>query len=85
MEQYLWAYYNYQQDNWKHLLLITEFCYNNTQLETTRVTPFYTNYGYHPHFELDLGIMSSKVPEVSEYVTALNNLHVELRAEIAYT
>jgi hypothetical protein len=84
MEQYLWAYCNYQQDNWKQLLPIAEFCYNNTQLETTRVTPFYANYGYHLYFEPYLGSVSSEVPEVSEYVTALNNLHAELRAEIAY-
>jgi hypothetical protein len=84
MEQYLRAYCNYQQDNWKQLLPVTEFCYTNIQLETTRVTLFYANYGYHPHFELDLGSVSSEAPEVSEYVTALNNLHAELRAEIAY-
>jgi hypothetical protein len=65
-------------------LPIAEFCYNNTQLETTRVTPFYANYGYHPRFEPDLGGASIEAPEVSEYVTALNNLHAELRAEIAY-
>jgi hypothetical protein len=28
MEQYLWAYCNYQQDNWKQLLPIAEFRYN---------------------------------------------------------
>jgi hypothetical protein len=84
MEQYLWAYCNYQQDNWKQLLLITEFCYNNTQSETTRVTPFYANYGYYPHFRPDLRSICPGAPEVLEYVTALNNLHVELRAEIAY-
>jgi transposase InsO family protein len=84
MEQYLWAYCNYQQDNWKQLLPIAEFCYNNTQSETTGVTPFYANYGYHPRFEPDLGSVSSEAPEVSEYITALNNLHAELRAEIAY-
>jgi hypothetical protein len=65
-------------------LPIAEFCYNNTQLETTQVTPFYANYGYHPHFEPDLGSVSIETPEVSEYVTALNNLHVDLKAEIAY-
>jgi hypothetical protein len=65
-------------------LPITEFCYNNTQLETTRVIPFYTNYGYHLCFKPDLGSVSTGIPEVSEYVTALNNRHVELRAEIAY-
>jgi hypothetical protein len=53
-------------------------------LETTRVTPFYANCGYYPRFEPDLGSVSTEAPEVSEYVTALNNLHAELRAEIAY-
>jgi hypothetical protein len=66
-------------------LPIAGFCYNNTQLETTRVTPFYANYGYHPRFEPDVGSVSSEAPEVSEYLTALNNLYAELRAEIAYT
>jgi hypothetical protein len=66
-------------------LPIAEFCYNNTQSETTRVIPFYTNYGYHPRFEPDLRSVSTEAPEVSEYITALNNLHAELRAEIAYT
>jgi hypothetical protein len=84
IEQYLWAYCNYQQDNWKQLLPIAEFCYNNTQSETTRVTPFYANYGYHPRFGPDLGGARIEAPEVSEYVTALKDLHVELKAEIAY-
>jgi transposase InsO family protein len=50
LEQYLRAYCNYQQDNWKTLLPIAEFCYNNTKLGTLGVTPFYANYGYHPRF-----------------------------------
>jgi hypothetical protein len=66
-------------------LLITEFCYNNTQSEITRVTPFYANYEYHLHFELDLGSVSTEAPKVSEYVIALNNLYAELRAKITYT
>jgi hypothetical protein len=65
-------------------LPIAEFCYNNAQSETTGVTPFYANYGYHPCFGLDLGSVGSGALEVSEYITALNNLYAELRAEIAY-
>jgi hypothetical protein len=66
-------------------LLIAEFYYNNTQLETTKVTPFYANYGYHARFEPDLRNADTGTPEVSEYVSALNKLHAELRAEITYT
>jgi hypothetical protein len=50
LEQYLWAYCNYQQNNWKQLLPIVEFCYNNTKSESTGVTPFYANFRYHPRF-----------------------------------
>jgi hypothetical protein len=84
LEQYLRAYCNYQQDDWKALLPIAEFCYNNTQSETTKVTPFFGNYGYHPRFEPDLGEADTEHPEVSEYVSALNALHEQLRAEMTH-
>jgi transposase InsO family protein len=84
LEQYLWAYCNYQQDNWKQLLPIAEFCYNNTQSETTKVTPFFTNCRYHPHFTPNLGGMGARFPKVSRYISTLNNLHTALWAEINY-
>jgi len=82
LEQYLRAYCNYQQDDWEKLLPIGEFCYNNTQNGTTRITPFLANYGYHPQFLPDLRTRNDETPEVSEYVAALRKLHEELRAEI---
>jgi hypothetical protein len=84
IEQYLRAYCNYQHDNWKQLLPIVEFCYNNTQSETTKVTLFYANFGYHPCFEPDLGSVDTGIPDISEYVSALNKRHTELLAEIMY-
>lgn len=84
LEQYLWAYCNYQQNNWQQLLPIAEFCYNNTQLETTKVTPFFANCGYDPHFTPNLGRMGTGFPEISRYISTLNNLHTELQAEINY-
>jgi len=82
LEQYLRAYCNYQQDDWERLLPIAEFCYNNRQTETTKITSSFANYGYHPRFLPDLGTQNDETPEVSEYVTALRRLHEELRAEI---
>jgi len=82
LEQYLWVYCNYQQDDWERLLPIAEFCYNNTQTKTTKITPFFTNYGYHRRFLPDLGTQNEETPEVSEYVAALGRLHEERRAEI---
>jgi transposase InsO family protein len=84
LEQYLCAYGNYQQDNWKHLLPVAEFCYNNTKSETTGATPFFANFGYHPPFQPDLAETNKTTPDVSSYVSALTNLHEELRSEIKY-
>jgi hypothetical protein len=66
-------------------LPIAEFCYNNTKLETTKVMPFYANYGYYLYFGPNLGGMGIGAPKVSEYVSALTRLHAELQAEITYT
>ena len=49
---------------------------------STKVTPFFTNYGYHPRFLPDLGTQNEETPEVSEYAMALGRHHEELRAEM---
>src|SRR5258708_5359114 len=54
LEQYLWGYTNYQQDDWATLLLMAKFAYNNATNATTGVSPFFTNKGYHPEITLDL-------------------------------
>jgi len=82
LEKYLRAYCNYQQDDWERLLPIAEFCYNNSQTGTTKITPIFANYGYHLRFLPDLGTRNDETPEVSEYVEALRKLHEDLRAEI---
>jgi len=47
LEQYLWIYCNYQQDNWSSLLPLAEFAYNNALNTTTGISPFFANKGYH--------------------------------------
>jgi hypothetical protein len=54
------------------------------QLETTKAIPFYANYGYHLYFKPDLRSVDTGIPKVSEYVSALNTLHMEIWAEITY-
>jgi hypothetical protein len=48
LEQYLRLYINKRQSNWVDLLPLAEFAYNNATHESTGMTPFYANYGYHP-------------------------------------
>jgi hypothetical protein len=84
LKQYHWAYYNYQQNNWNQLLPMAEVYYNNSHSETTKVSPFFANYSYHPHFTQLLGEVIKELPKVSEYVSTLNKLHENVRAEIHY-
>jgi hypothetical protein len=52
LEQYLWIFGNYHQDNWLELLPLTEFAYNNTPNVTTGVSPFFANKGYHSNLSI---------------------------------
>ena len=47
LEQFLRMFTTRRQDDWAHLLPITEFAYNNAYHSTTRFSPFYATYGYH--------------------------------------
>jgi hypothetical protein len=82
LEQYIRIYCNYQQDNWKGLLPLAEFTYNNAPSATTGISPFYTNKGYHPnitvHPKHDLSSTRAK-----EFAVDLDELHQELRTQIA--
>ena len=48
MEAYLWAFVNFQQNDWARLLLMADFVYNNAKNASTSHTPFELNYGYYP-------------------------------------
>jgi hypothetical protein len=86
MEQYLRAYCNYQQDNWQELLTLAEFCYNNSTSGTTRVSPFFATYGYHPRTMEDVVISGeSQAPVARDYIMKLQELHQQLRDDIAYS
>ena len=48
LERYLRAYVSYLQDDWADWLPLAEFATNSVQSETTHVSPFFANYGFHP-------------------------------------
>lgn len=45
----LHAYYNQAQTDWDTWLDTCEFAYNDSKTSATGSTPFFANYGYHPH------------------------------------
>ena len=48
MEAYLWAFVNFEQNDWARLLLMAEFAYNNAKNASIGHIPFELNCGYHP-------------------------------------
>uniref|UniRef100_A0A803TCI3 Gypsy retrotransposon integrase-like protein 1 n=1 Tax=Anolis carolinensis TaxID=28377 RepID=A0A803TCI3_ANOCA len=70
LEQYLRCYVNYQQDNWASLLPLSEFAYNNGVQASTKETPFFANYGFHPRFFPSV-IETSEVPAAEDWLQEL--------------
>jgi hypothetical protein len=46
LKQSLHHFYVFQQDDWSELLPLTEHAYYTAVSETTKMSPFCTNYGY---------------------------------------
>ncbi|MBW0497226.1 hypothetical protein O181_036941 [Austropuccinia psidii MF-1] len=51
LEQYLWMYVSYHQDDWNTGLLLAEFAYNNSDHSSKKQSPFFTFYGRDPQFD----------------------------------
>ncbi|MBW0497694.1 hypothetical protein O181_037409 [Austropuccinia psidii MF-1] len=51
LEKYLWMYVSYHQDNWNTWLPLAEFAYNNSDLSSTKQSPFFTVDGRDPQFD----------------------------------
>lgn len=49
LQDMLRHYVNAHQDNWHELLTPCEFAINNAYNESIKDTPFFLNYGFHPH------------------------------------
>jgi hypothetical protein len=81
LEQYVRCYCNYQQDNWSSLLPLAEFAYNNAPNETTGVSPFFANKGYHPNLSVhpERDIASNRA---REFAVDLGELHDYLKSNI---
>jgi len=78
LEQYLRAYVNYQQDDWKELLPMAEFAYNNGYQESTKQTPFFANYGTNPEYQAIGHLIQGKTTSPED----MSQLHDTLQAEM---
>jgi transposase InsO family protein len=55
MKTFLRKYVNWAQDDWAQWLPLAEFTANNSPSETTGLTPFFANYGWHPRMGTEPG------------------------------
>jgi transposase InsO family protein len=84
LKQYLRCTVNYQQDDWLDLLSQAEFAYNNTTHASTRISPFFSNYSFHPKFSLEIP-GDSVNPSAEERATRLGQVQQNLMAKLKLT
>jgi hypothetical protein len=81
LEQYLWIYCDYHQDDWAQLLPLAEFVYNNTQNASIRVSPFFANYRYHPSCTVTVATGSAN-PAADHFADRLRAIQEELALQL---
>ncbi|GAA5865997.1 hypothetical protein JCM1840_003369 [Sporobolomyces johnsonii] len=84
LEQYLRIFVNYAQDDWEELLPLAAFVHNDTIHSSTKSTPFFANYGFHPRFTVTFKDFGTKPldPDAASRASALAALHQTLRHEL---
>jgi transposase InsO family protein len=75
LEDMLRAYVNYHRDDWDQHLVAAEIAHNNSQQASTGFSPFFLNYGQHPHLPLNRVTSSSASnnPTATELIEQLYN------------
>ena len=81
LEQYIWIYCMYQQDDWSNLLPMAKFAYNNALNASTGISPFFTNKGYNLNISICPKI-NIQLDHAQDFVTNLDKNHSFLWEEI---
>jgi len=85
MEQYLRAFCHYEQDNWVELLPLAEIAYNDAIHASTRMTPFWANYHYHPVMQFKAPKQPSSLNseiQAHTFAAGLDETHQTLRKNL---
>ncbi len=81
IEQYLRCFSNYKGTDWSKFLDLAEFSYNNAVQDSTKYSPFYLNYGFHPNYSPAI-INKTNVPKAEEYLKNLNEVMKDLKKNL---
>jgi len=72
---------NYHQDNWSNLLSVAEFSYNNMMHSTTQQTPFFSNHGLHPRFDIQ-SVNNVMNPATEDQIVWLADIQTQLVSKL---
>ena len=75
LEDMLRAYVSYRQDDWDQHLVAAEIAYNNSVQASTGFSPYFLNYGQHPHFAIDLAVANAPASTNPAAANRINDLH----------
>jgi len=78
IKAYLRAFVGKEQDDWVRLLPMAEFAYNNSTTTGNGMSPFYTNYGFHPA-AMDPASTEPLNPACQVYAHWMSTVHDESR------
>lgn len=84
LEQYLRAYVSYLQDDWNRWLPLAEFAANSLKSETTGMSPFFANYGFHPRMGFEPTITVRGTPatrDAERFAQTMQEILEYLRSE----
>ena len=75
---------SYLQDDWARWLPLAEFAANNANNESTRTTPFFANYGFHPCLGFEPVEPSRQLAarDAEDLALKMKTVHEYLRSEI---
>src|SRR3989440_11800165 len=84
LEQYLRCYVDQEQDNWGSLLPLAQFAYNSAENSTTKMSPFYANYGYNPEPYRDVIEKAGTSLDADTTARKIKELQEQLRRDISF-
>ena len=81
IESYLRSYCNYKQNDWAAMLAMAEYTHNNSKHSSTKISPFYANYGFEPRMNWPTEIQF-KHPASELYGHYMNEIHRKLKKRL---
>ena len=82
IKSYLRSYCNYEQNDWASMLAMAEYANNNSKHSSTKISPFYANYGFEPRTTWPTEIQFRN-PASELYGHYMTGIHTKLKERLS--